>query len=469
MRKLSLSAALPIVIALPFVQLACETAKEPETKTDTETETEVPQGFGHCAYVNKFSQAEECREYEGTTWTLALVTEDCDGQNGQRAEGPCSYEKTLGTCVLGEGEQKTLVIAPGDDPGKCSGQKLGCETFGGGTWLPDEACQGEVVDPDPISGSVFLPPELTCKDPVAGEAPGSSADGKVCTWSAVGGCTEPGRKFADYSSCSDIYTQRPYYPVPAPPDAEAPDARMDDPAYVAELNWVTEQVEACACVCCHQDSITPKGAGVWDIETKGNWMSSFTPYGLAFAGGFIPSWPLGAYPKEDNNGFDRSVTGLPTTDIARMQAFFAGELEHRGMSPADFANEPPTPDIFYDQHTYKPGACESGVGVAPDGSMTWTDGGARYLYVLEEGSDNPGVPPNLDLPDGTVWKLDVRPDSSPVKSGQVTFGKVPAGAAQAFPEDGSTPVLTPGKTYYLYALMDVGIPITRCVFNYTGQ
>lgn len=462
MRTFSLSAALPIVIALPFVQLACDSAKG----TDPEPETEVAKGFGHCSYVNKFSQGEECRQYEGKDWTSEAVAEDCADQNGTLAEGACAAAGSLGTCVLGEGEQKTLVLALGDDPSKCGGQELGCETFGGGTWLPDEICQGDV--PDPGLDSVFQPPELTCKAPLAGEPAGAGPDGKVCTWDAVGGCTEPGRKYVDYASCTDVYTQRPYYPVAASPSADAPDPRLEDPAYAKELAWVTEQVEACACVCCHQDSLTPKGAGVWDIESKNNWVNTFTPYGLAFAGGFIPSWPLGAYPPEDNNGFDRSATGLPTTDIARMQAFFAAELEHRGMSPDDYKEYEPTPAIFYEQHTYVPGACEAGEGVAADGTITWDGGGARYLFVLEEGSDNPGVPPNLDLPEGTLWKVAVRPDQSAVKSAGVRFGEVPAGADQVFPAGGEAPELVPGKTYYLYVQADVGVPITRCTFTYQG-
>lgn len=467
MRKLSLSAALPIVIALPFVQLACESTTP--TTTDPDPQPEVAQGFGHCTYVNKFSQAEECREYEGTAWTETTVLEDCDDQKGALRDGACSYDTILGTCVLGEGEQKTLVIAPGDDSSKCSGQKLGCETFGGGTWLPEAPCQGDITDPGSPTGTVFQPPELVCKDPIAGEPTGNSEGGKVCTWTAVGGCTEPGRKYTEYGSCVDVYTQRPYYPVPPSPAADDPDPRMDDPAYVAEVDWIKEQVESCACVCCHQDSITPKGAGVWDIEGENNWINTFTPYGLAFAGGFIPSWPLGAYPEEENNGFDRSITGLPTTDVARMQAFFAAELEHRGMSAADFADDEPTPSIFYDQHTYEPGKCDAGIGVAADGKITWTDGPARYVHVLEDGSGNPGVPPNLDLPDGTVWKLDVRPESSAVKSGELTFGKVPPGADQAFPQDGAATALTSGKTYYLYVQADIGIPITRCTFAYEGN
>ncbi|MBK8258056.1 MAG: proteinase inhibitor [Polyangiaceae bacterium] len=458
MPKFSVSTLLPIVVVLPFAHLACESAAPVEAETPTEEE----QGLGHCVYTNKFSKAEECRQYVGTEWTSALVEEDCASQAGTVNKGDCSYEATLGTCVLGEGEKQTWVVAPGADAAACSGQKLGCETFAGGAWQPEEICKDD--DYQPPTTTVFQPPELICKDPVNGEAAGQGEDGKVCTWGMISGCTEPGRKFTEYASCEDVYTQRPYYPVPPPPNAAEPDPRMEDPNYVSELNWVKEQVEACACVCCHQDSVTPQGAGMWDIEGKGNWINTFTPYGLAFAGGFVPSWPLGAYPKEENNGFDRSVTGLPTTDVARMQAFFEAELKHRGTSGTDFADYDPTPSFFYDQHTFNPGSCNDGEGVGADGKMTWKGGWARYVFVLEDGSDNPGVPPNLDLPEGTVWKLDARPESNPLKSGDLTFGKVPTGTFQAFPAEGS-PELTKGKTYYLYVLADVGIPITRCTFE----
>ncbi|MEZ4299210.1 MAG: proteinase inhibitor [Polyangiaceae bacterium] len=463
MHKLTLSAALPALLAAAALSpLACNSGAESEENTPAEA-----QGFGHCTYTNKFSKAEECRQYEGSGWTKEAVEEDCLGQSGALEEGECAYEEILGTCVLEDGDQTTLVISPGNDGSACGGNKLGCETFAGGTWVPEEPCKGDV--PDSPSGTVFQPPALVCKEPVAGEAEGQSEDGKVCTWGMISGCTEPGRKFVDYASCDDVYTQRPYYAAPAPPGSGEPDARMSDPAYVKELNWVKEQVEACACVCCHQDSVTPEGAGVWDIEGEGNWINTFTPYGLAFAGGFIPSWPLGAYPAEENNGFDRSVTGLPTTDVARMQAFFAAELSYRGKSAEDFESYEPTPAFFYEQHTFEPAECEAGDGVNASGEISWSGGSARYVFVLEKGADNPGVPPNLDEPEGTIWKLDVKPESSAVKSGEVVFGQVPGGATQAVPVEGSPAGLVSGETYYLYVVADVGIPITRCLFTYEGK
>lgn len=466
-----------LLTAVPLLLMACETSNGNDTGgggatgTTTDTPTVTAEDFGHCTYMNKFSKGEECREYPGKGWTKEAVSEDCAAQDGALTDGACGYDKTLGTCVLGEADLEVHVISPGEDATKCAGLKMGCETFGGGTFLPEPVCDGTEV-PDP-GATVFQPPELVCKDPLPGEPPGKSADGKVCTWQMISGCTEEGRKFVDYASCDAVYTQRPYYPVEPPPPPAKADERMNDPAYVAELGWVKQQVEASACVCCHQKSVAPEGAAIWDIDAPGNWMDTFTPYGLAFAGGVFPSWPLGAYPADENNGFSRDTpevhgTGLPTTDQARMKAFFEAELLHRGESPADYAGYDPQPGFFYDQIMYQPKACDAGVGVSAAGTLKWSGGPARYLYVLEPGSKNPGVPPNLDMPAGTIWRLDVAPDKAAVKSGEVTFGKVPTGAKQAFPQGGDAPVLTPGKTYYLYALADVGVPITRCLFDYTS-
>ncbi len=85
--------------------------------------------------------------------------------------------------------------------------------------------------------------------------------------------------------------------------------------------------------------------------------------------------------------------------------------------------------------------------------------------MLDQGSANPGVPPNLDLPTGTRWRLDVPPTGTPVASG-VTYGRTPTGATQRFPAEGSPQPLVAGSTYYLYVLLDVGIPLTRCTFVY---
>lgn len=179
--------------------------------------------------------------------------------------------------------------------------------------------------------------------------------------------------------------------------------------------------------------------------------------------GWVDSTAFGAFDPEDNNGFDRSVTGVPTTDVPRMAAFLEAELARRGRTRADFAETPPFGGVLYDQLFYEPGPCEDGVGIDADGTVTWTGGPARYLYVLEADASSPGVPPNLDLPDGTLWRLDVAHTAQPLPSG-VRYGDAPAGSRVAWPPSGVAPALEPGRPYYLVALLDVYLPATRCVF-----
>lgn len=427
--------------------------------------------FGHCIYTNPFSKQEECREFHGSGWTEAAVEDDCRSKSAAVMPGACGYEETLGSCVLqGEPDKVVHIVMPGSDASLCSNQKLGCEVFAGGSFAAAGVCAESTGEtPSGSSSAPFEPPVLVCKDPLPGEPVGQSEDGQVCTWQMISGSTEPGRRFVDYASCEPVYTQRPYYPVIPAGDFSKPDPRLNDPTYAAEVAWVREQVEASACTCCHQKSLTPAGAAIWDIEAEGNWVNTFSPYGLAFAGGFIDSSLLGAYPASENNGFSRDTTGIPTTDPARMAAFFEKEIVHRGYSVEFFADWKPVPEVFYEQSIYNPSVCEGGDGVGADLTVRWAGGGARYIYVLEAGAANPGVPPNLDLPEGTLWRLDVPPDAEPLASGEVRFGEVPNGMKQGFPSAGAPAPLEPNKTYYLYAAADVMVPITRCLFTFPGK
>ena len=100
-----------------------------------------------------------------------------------------------------------------------------------------------------------------------------------------------------------------------------------------------------------------------------------------------------------------------------MVAFFEGELARRGITRQDLADARPFGGPLYDQLIYEPAACPDSVSITEDGTLNWVGGRARYVYVLEEGSTSPVVPPNLDLPEGTLWRLDVAPESDPVASG----------------------------------------------------
>jgi hypothetical protein len=437
----------------------------------------VPTGVGRCDYTNPFGQSVECKAYTGPGWTPETAAADCaavlPGTAGVfSAEGACGFPVELGRCAVTMPAETAyeLVMSgttPENDAG-CALARTGCETFARGVFTPSGPCAGGDPGPTPPSGppqaGVFIPPYETCKPPVEGEPPGRAPNGDVCTFNAISACTEPGRRFEDYASCDVVRSQRPYYPVP--PRAVAPenDPRLSDPTYLAEMGWVTEQAAACGCTCCHSQRASTAGASIWSIDESPLWLDHLSDGGLALLAGLADSSVLGAYPAEENYGFGRDETGLPSTDPARMQAFLLGEWMRRGRTPADAAEIPPFGGPIYSQQVYVPEPCRAGEGVGADGTVTWTNGEARYVYVLEAGSKNPGVPPNLDLPEGTVWRVDVTPDQRAVASG-FAYGDVPAGAVQRFPAEGRPAALVSGETYYLYVLFDVGLPITRCLFE----
>ncbi len=184
---------------------------------------------------------------------------------------------------------------------------------------------------------------------------------------------------------------------------------------------------------------------------------------MAMLAGWVDSRAFGAFDPAVNNGFSRDQTGLPSTDPDRTEAFFAGELARRDLGQEDFADTPPFGGPLADQLTYEPSPCSAGEGVDADGTVTWVGDRARYVYVLEPWAENPHVPPNMDLPEGTLWRLDVPPEDDAIASG-IFYGAVPAGTRQRWPEAGEPPALESGRTYYMVALFDVAQPLTRCLF-----
>lgn len=456
-----MSLSIPVVLAL----FACGDASDPTPATVT-TPAPAIEAVGRCLYTNPFSQRGECKEYLGDGWTVADAEADCaapvpGGAPGSfEAELACARGTTIGECVVDEGgATHTVTVFIGDDPSSCGGAEFGC-AFSQGVFVPSPVCDEEPAGVPPESA--FVPFERVCADPLPGEPAGAGPDGQVCTWEAISGATEAGRRFQDYASCDPIFTQRPYYPYRAAGETDPADPRRTDPAYQAELAWVTSQVESSACVCCHS-ALAPSGPSGWAIDAEPIWVDAVTDDGLAMLAGWVGSTAFGAFPAADNNGFDRSITGLPTTDIGRMAAFLEGELARRGFSREDFADTEPFGGPLYDQLMYEPGACGDGQGVAADGTVNWTGGPARYVYVLEADSASPGVPPNLDLPDGTVWRLDVDHTAPSVPSG-LAYGDAPSGTRVVWPTSGVAPALQPGRPYYLVVLLDVYQPATRCLF-----
>ena len=425
---------------------------------------------GACTYTNSFSKSEECRDYLGE-WSDSQASEDCkDWSSTVQLGTVCNYPAILGYCVLTVGEGRfTRISLPGTDGSKCGSSKRGCELFGGGTFDPSPVCGGLVDDTGSTGLPTFQQPERSCRDPLAGEDAGTSPNGQICTWEAISGATEAGRHFDQYASCDRVRTQRPYYPAAPAPDAERADERMNDPTYLAEQSWVRSQIESTACVCCHSTR-APDGSSNWFVESKGNFINSFNPRGLAMGAGWVNSVGFGAYPIEQNNGFSRSTPDRPTDSIfvtqdpARMARFFEAELAHRGIAKAQFEGTYGAGPLD-DQRFFVPKACENGEGVDAQGRLIWRGGKARYVYVLEQNATSPTVPPNLDLPMGLIWRLDVPADGTPVTTGQVTFGTIPPGLTQRYPEAAAAPLpLVSGQTYYLYVTADVVQPITRCLF-----
>ena len=442
--------------------LGCGSSKVPELPEKV---------VGSCNYTNNFSKLPECRDYHGE-WSEAAVQDDCASWESTAEIGQvCQTGTVFGHCIFTRENGLYIRVAmAGSDPEKCGSTQRGCELFGGGKFVASSVCGGVVSESSGTGLPTWQPPVLTCVDPKPGEPPGMSEGGKVCTWELISGATEPGRKFKDYASCDRVLTQRPYYYAKPADNSTRADERLNDPTYATELSWVKSQIEAAACVCCHS-STAPEGPGNWFYESEGNFINTFFPRGLAMGAGWIDTVGFGAYPPEQNNGFTRATPEnpghgiFPTTDDARMRRFFENELAYRGFTRDDFKDEPYGAGPLDDQRFYQPQACKNGEGVQADGTLKWSGGKARYLYVLEANSSSPAVPPNLDTPTGTLWRVDVPVEGNPMSSGTVRYGVLPAGQTQKFPQEMAPRALESGQSYYLYVTADVAIPITRCLFT----
>jgi hypothetical protein len=445
---------------------------EPDAGSDVAADVpdDVPTviAVGRCDYTNPFSSAAECKEYVGSDWNAEDAAENCAGDTvgsgmvfvpGER----CVFESELGRCAVGDvAVDGYTIVLSGADVADCAISQTACETFIGGTFAPSEVCEdaGPVTPPQPAG--VFIPPTLECVPALEGEPEGAS-DGEVCTWTMISGCTEPGRRYVDYAACDDVLTQRPYYGFDYGVETPTDDPRLEDDEYMGEVAWVREQVEACACVCCHSTEAAPRGPSGWYIEADPIWTDTIPDSGVAMLAGIVDSTALGAYPPSQNNGFDRDVAGLPTTDVERMQKFFLDEWLRRGLTDDDAAEIPPFGGPLVTQRDYTPTACTGTVGVDAEGLLDWGAGAARYVYVMEKDSANPGVPPNLDLPAGTIWHVAMAPTADPLSSG-LRYGDVPEGATQRVPGEGTAPALQSGAEYYLYVLLDIAVPLARCIF-----
>jgi len=436
--------------------------------TDAATPGGDPAFVASCDYTNTFAMGRECREYRGAGWNETTVTLDCrrvfPGATGELSLGtPCAFPDEIGRCTVGDVDADGYVIVSAGEPSACGAAQTGCETFAGGTFAADAACDGCAATGDEGPGAI-VPQVPDCRPALAGE-PGGGSGAEVCTPTLISGSTEAGRFFADYADCDVVRSQRPYYAMaPTVTETDPSDPRLSDAAYMAEVTWLTEQARASACVCCHSQSATPSGPAAWDVEAGPLWIDTVSDEALAMLAGFTDSAAFGYLEAEANNGFDRSTTGLPTTDVGRLQAFAEQELSRRGLTLEEASELPPFAPFFRDLIEFEPAACEDGVGLDEDGTLRWSGGGARYVWVLEADARSPGAPPNWDLPDGTLWALRVESDAVPMSCG-MRYGELMEGVVQRVPEVGAPPALVPGQTYYLAVMRDIAQPITRCLFT----
>ncbi|MCX6130389.1 MAG: proteinase inhibitor, partial [Proteobacteria bacterium] len=195
------------------------------------------------------------------------------------------------------------------------------------------------------------------------------------------------------------------------------------------------------------------------------WTRQLSNRGVALLAGQLDATVLGAYEPKDNFGFDRSHTGAPTVDPTRMKAFFMKELQDRKVTDTEIKAMSPLGGGFVAGLRKKAGACDAGVGIDRQGLITWKGGAARYVYLLDATAETPIVPPNLDTPVGTLWRINVAADAQPISSG-LAYGSVPAGASQKIPATGSAPQLLDGTSYRLHVLSDVGFVLANCYFTY---
>lgn len=87
------------------------------------------------------------------------------------------------------------------------------------------------------------------------------------------------------------------------------DPRVNDPEYL----WLTEQVNRCACRCCHTEHWGGAGVYFWDLDYKPVWTDSASVWSLSVFGGWT----------------DEYLQTLPVENMERVRAYISAEAERR--------------------------------------------------------------------------------------------------------------------------------------------
>ena len=324
-----------------------------------------------------------------------------------------------------------------------------------------------------LDDTPFMQPEQVCVDASTLEVPAGTelVDGELCVWDYFSGAVPEGMEFAELSSCEAPWTQGPPWFTQPTRVYESPSSLLRDDAWVAEADWASAQIRSSGCSCCHAASSGSGNTTGFDVDAPGVWTDTMTNAQLSMSAGMNPLHALfGEFPPEVNHGFSRELTLWPSTDPARLRAFFTAEFERRDGGAADLAESQAAFDALFGGVLAPTEPCVTEFeGVAADGTITWNgDGAARQIWLMEEGTASPSFPPNLDRPAGTLWAVYVDGDGAPIESGALRLGEVPADAVQRVPEAGM-PTLVDGAVYKIFASEDIMVRrLLNCTFTYTG-
>lgn len=141
-----------------------------------------------------------------------------------------------------------------------------------------------------------------------------------------GTCVPEGQRFGEQfdcdlveGPCTDAERGQPSVQV-IDPDPE----RLTDP----DLGWASAQVASCSCSCCHNDAGV--SAYVWSHDFANEvWTDSMNTDRLRALAEY-PVHTGNILSPDENHGFHRDQTGLPTTDPDRLRAFLEREIARRG-------------------------------------------------------------------------------------------------------------------------------------------
>lgn len=313
--------------------------------------------------------------------------------------------------------------------------------------------------------------DLPDLSPDVGTTIGDDGVEAVCIWDHFNGNAPEGLEFTEFSDCTAVWTQGPGWFVAPSRQYVSDDSVLNDPDHTAERTWVRDQIAASGCACCHASAVGSGHTSGFDIDAPGVWTDSMTNAQLAMSGDWYDEHQLfGWFDAADNHGFDRSQTLWPTTDPDRLGAFFEAEFARRKGSEEDKDEAQAQFDALFGNVLAAPSECIDPFEGLVDGKLVWNGDGVRQVLVQEADADNAAFPPNLHVPAGTVWALFVDGDGTPIESGALAPGEVPAGATQVVPADGTSPELVPGQTYKLHVTRDImSLAPARCTFTYTDQ